>query len=102
MLQGRSCSSCQLKTHTPLLIDANAELPLAIAAQRLKSIAGQEHQVASADRRLQNIQTPLGLLLERLKLPDSLSRRKTLGAFVAVFGRNNRLHQPDHELLSQK
>src|ERR1035437_2890409 len=90
-----------LETHAPLLVDANAELSFTVAAQGLKAIAGQQPQVASADRRLQNIQTPLRLLLERLKLSDAFPCGKTLRALVTILGRNDRLCQPVHALLWQ-
>ncbi len=62
-----------LKTYTPLPVDANAELPTSVAAQCLKAIAGQQHQVDSAEGCLQKIQPPLRLFLERLELFDSLA-----------------------------
>jgi hypothetical protein len=83
-----------LEAHPPLPIDPDAELPVPVAAQRLKSIAGQKHQVASANRRFQNIQPPLGLLLERLKLPYALTGGETLRALIAVLGRNVWLPKP--------
>ena len=76
-----------LNAHTPLLIDSNAELAFAIPAQSLKPIAGQEHKVASADRRLQNIQTPLRLLPEGLKHLHSLACGKSLRPLVSILRR---------------
>jgi len=73
-----------LKANTPLPVDTNAELPLAIAAERFKSVAGQEHQIVLVDRRLENIQAPFRLLPECLKLPHSLSGGKSLCPPVPV------------------
>jgi hypothetical protein len=85
-----------LEAHPPLLIYPDTELPFPVTAQSLKAIAGQQHQVVPADRSLQNIQTPLRLLLERLKLSDALTGGKTLSAPVAVLGRNIWLPQAGH------
>jgi hypothetical protein len=41
-----------LKTYSPSLVNTNAELPYSVAAQRLKAVTGQEHQVDSIYRRL--------------------------------------------------
>ena len=62
-----------LKTDSPLLVDANAELSLPVPAQCFKAIAGQQHQVYPVDGRLRKVQSPLRLLFERLKLFDSLA-----------------------------
>jgi hypothetical protein len=68
-----------LETYPPLLVDTDAELSLPVAAQRFKAIAGQEHQVVSADRSLQNIQA-----LSAWSLNDSNSRMRSPAAKRSV------------------
>jgi len=58
-----------LEAYPPLLVDANTELPFAISAQRLKTIARQPQQIVPANRRFQNVQAAFGLVLESLKTP---------------------------------
>jgi hypothetical protein len=54
-----------LKANPPLVIDPDAVLPLPIAYERFKPIAGQACQVAQAGRLVQQIKAPLRLRDER-------------------------------------
>jgi hypothetical protein len=81
-----------------LLVDANTELPFAISAQRLKTIARQPQQIVPANRRFQNVQAAFGLVLESLKLPDAPTGCKTLCAPVAESLRNLWLLLQSHAL----
>ena len=74
------------KADSPLLVDADAELSLAIAAQGFKTIARQPHQIVPVYCSFQQIQSPFGLILECLKFPDPLARGKASGASIAIFG----------------
>jgi hypothetical protein len=91
-----------LKTHTPLSIDSDAELPIPITAQCLKPVAGKHHQIVPGYRRLQNVQTPFRLLLEGLKLLHPLAGRESFSSLVAKLGRNVWRSQDSHALLWQK
>jgi len=71
----------------PLLIDSNAELTFAIAAQRFKTIAGQQHQILSSHRDLEDVQPSFRLFPEGLKLSDVLTRGKPFRSLIPVFRR---------------
>jgi hypothetical protein len=90
-----------LEAYPPLLIDAYAELSLPVAAQSFKPIARQSHQVVSAYSSLDNIQSPLCLLLKCLKLSYPLAVGETLCALVAVLGQNVSQSQVFHTQISQ-
>lgn len=66
-----------LKANTPLLVDPNAELPPASAAECLKAIAGQLHQIAAADGGFQNVKATLRLIFNGMKLFHPIKRRVT-------------------------
>jgi len=74
----------QLKTHPPLLVDADAELAFSVPAQRFEAVAREVHQIVLAGRVLEDLQTPLCLLLESLEFPDPFSSRKALRASVSL------------------
>jgi len=68
------------KGQTPLLVDANAALSAAVAAERLKMIARQAAQIVSVLGILQNGQPLLQLLLERLIIFYPVAVRTAVGA----------------------
>ena len=88
-----------IEAHSPLPIDANAELTVPVATKSFKTIARQQHQVNQTDRCFQNIQTPFCLLLECLKFLHALAHRETLRTLIAVLGRNFRQTQAGRALL---
>jgi hypothetical protein len=55
-IRGAGCSAKPLETHTPLIVDPNAELPLPIAGEGFESIAGQNGEILQSSRRIQAIQ----------------------------------------------
>ena len=46
---------CPFEAHTPLLVNADAELPLPIAPQSLKAVTWQLHQVELTSRNLKDV-----------------------------------------------
>lgn len=70
------------RTNTPLPIYADAALPIAVASQCFKPVAGQGHKVLDGFCIVQNFQTPLGLGGKSSELPDALPVEKRLGLFA--------------------
>ena len=70
------------KTNAPLPIYADAALPGAVAAQRLKPVARQGYKVLDGFGVVQSFQTPLGLGGKSSELPDALPVEKCLGLFA--------------------
>jgi hypothetical protein len=67
----------------PLLVDPDAALSLSIARQRLEAIARKSRKIAEAGDAVQDLEPALGLLRERLELPDPravLQRLRLLAA----------------------
>jgi hypothetical protein len=74
-----------------LIVDSNRKLSGAIAFKRFQPIAGQCRQIGQARRRIQPIQTYLGLSREAAKLLDRTARSKPLGAPVSVANDHGRI-----------
>jgi hypothetical protein len=75
-----------LKADAPLLIDPDAELPLAVSPEGFKAVARQQHQALARDGGPEDHQALLGLLLESLKFPDALTDGKSRRALVLGIG----------------
>jgi hypothetical protein len=75
-----------LETHTPLFVNTDAVLPVAISMQRLKATAWQKHQIFKAGCHFENVQPTLGLIFESLELLYAFACRKSRRTPVAVFG----------------
>jgi len=75
---------CPFKTYPPLLIDADAVLPSAIADQGLQMIAGQMRKVLQVLRGLKNAQSLFRLMVEAFERGDPLPFRKAPGSAVPI------------------
>jgi hypothetical protein len=73
-----------LEAEPPLAIDADAELPAPVSAQRLEMVAGQAHEVEAVLGVEQDAQALRRLPLERLKCRDPLAVGEPFGALVAL------------------
>jgi hypothetical protein len=73
-----------LKTNAPLLVDTDAVLPLAIAAERFKVIAGKGGKILQGYCRLKNAKAPFGLMAKGVELRDALPFRKQPRSLVPV------------------
>lgn len=73
-----------LKTNAPLLVDTDAMLPLAIAAKRLKVVAGKGSKILQGCCRLDNAKAPFGLMAKGVELTDALPFRKQSRSLVSV------------------
>jgi hypothetical protein len=71
-----------LKADAPLIVYADAVLPLTVAAQGLKTIAGQLHQTLTRNRILQDQKTFFRLFLKSLKRLNPLARNKSCRALI--------------------
>ena len=56
------------EANPPLLIDADATLPIPVTMQCLKAVASQTHQVVNCFRRIQNVQSLFCLFPKAAKL----------------------------------
>jgi len=70
------------ETDTPLLIDSDAELPLAVTAQSLEAVAGQEHKGFKAVSGIKYPQPLFRLPEKSLKRADGLSAVQLFGFLV--------------------
>ena len=59
------------ETNTPLLVDTDAVLPLAIAAKRFKVVAGNGGKILQGCCRFKNAKAPLGLMAKGVELRDA-------------------------------
>src|ERR1019366_6713794 len=66
----------------PLHVDADAELPGAVAFQGFKMVARQAAQIVHAGCRFQNFETLPALPVEALKGADNIAPRKRFRLFV--------------------
>jgi len=66
------------KADSPLTIDPNTKLALAIAAQSLQAITGQAGKVAQARSTVENLQPSLGLFGKSRELATPLTLVKVL------------------------
>jgi hypothetical protein len=71
-----------LKTNAPLPVDTDAVLPLAIAARRLKVVAGKGGKILQGRCRLENAKAPFGLMAKDVELRDALPFRKQSRSLV--------------------
>jgi hypothetical protein len=71
-----------LKTNAPLPVDTDAVLPLAIAAKRLKVVAGKGGKILQGRCRLENAKAPFGLMAKDVELRDALPFRKQSRSLV--------------------
>src|SRR5712692_8261564 len=85
-----------LEAHPPLLVYANAELSPPLAAERFEVVAWQPHQIGLGYRRLKNVEAPLRLVFERLKLSKPLAGSETFRSAVPVLGRARMRFAVDH------
>src|SRR6266850_1896623 len=73
-----------LKTDAPLIVDADAVLPLSIALQRLKPVAGQRRQIMKDVRGFKTIELePSGPLDARERF-HALAGREVSRSVIAV------------------
>ena len=72
------------KAYPPLLVDADAELSLTVAAQCFKAIARKQHQIFGRGRAFQYVQASFSLGFERFELANPLTRGKALRAFIPI------------------
>jgi len=59
------------KADTPLLIDSNTLLPLAIPSQRLKTVTWEIHEIIYTGSTIKHLQSLLCLLRKSLKTKNS-------------------------------
>ena len=67
------CVVVPIKTYAPLIVDTNAELPIAVALQTFKAISWQLSNIRKPLGRLQLIQLQTANSFNALVSPDTLS-----------------------------
>lgn len=72
------------KADAPLIVYADAVLPLTVAAQGLKTIAGQLYQTLTRNRILQDQKTFFRLFLKSLKRLNTFTLNKSGCALIAA------------------
>jgi len=77
------------KANPPLIIDADAELPLAITMERFQPIASQRREIIQVACGLNPIKPNLGLTREARKLPNILAFRKAFRSVISEAHNHN-------------
>ena len=88
------CSVRPLKTDPPLIIDSNAELPLTIAGQRFKVIAGQDDKVPQGCRSLQTVQLQACRSFDSGQRFHPFPSGEISGALVPITGDHTQQYRP--------
>jgi hypothetical protein len=70
------------EANPPLHVDADTELPGAVALQGFKAVARQAAQIVQAGRRFQNLKALPALPVKALKGLDKFTSRKRFRLFV--------------------
>src|SRR5262245_35050341 len=81
---GASVALSPFETDAPLIIDADAVLPLSISAQCFEPVTGQRGEISQRRRRLETVQLQLRRTLNSGKSLDSLALGEFASPFVAV------------------
>lgn len=77
------CAIAPDKAHTPLVVDADAVLPLPVALEGFEPVRGGNAQVVQAYRRIEHVELAQGHCGERLKATARAAVEKAAGLLTA-------------------
>jgi hypothetical protein len=80
------------EAESPLVIDANAQLPFPIALERFKTVTRQGRKVSQSHSGFEAIQSHAGSVVNSRERFDALSSREVSGPLVAVTEDHNSLY----------
>ncbi len=73
-----------LKANPPLDVYPDAVLPISIAFERFKAVAGERSEIGKGRSGVEDLQPFVGLSSKSLEIPDELTSRKRFGSLVAI------------------